>query len=251
LEKKDMANRYKAYGQQTVFDKLFKEKVRHNRTTILEEIGDYIDFELFRPTLERVFVSHQYGPNRFDLVLLFKVLILQKWYDLSDPEAEAQISDRISFRAFLGLSLKDDIPDETTLCRFRNDLMKSGQYEWLFEVLNQELEKRHVKVRGGTMVDATFIEAPKGKRKDGSKTDPGADYGHKGHGYSMHNNVGQEDKLLHEIEVTSARPHDSQHFEDTLIGNETEIWADSAYRSEDQEKKLKEEQIESHILEKA
>src|SRR5271163_2879845 len=112
-----MANRYKAYGQRTVFDELFEGKVRHNRTSILEEIGDYIDFEIFRPTLERVFVSGQYGPARFDSVVLLKVLILQKWYGLSDPEAEAQISDRISFRRFLGLSLNDDIPDETTICR--------------------------------------------------------------------------------------------------------------------------------------
>lgn len=246
-----MANRYKEYGQRTVFDELFAKTVRHNRTTILEEIGDYIDFEIFRPTLERVFTSKQYGPPRFDVVLMFKVIVLQKWYDLSDPEAQAQISDRISFRSFLGLSLNDPIPDETTICIFRNELMESGQYEWLFEVLNRELEERHVKVKGGTMVDATFVEAPKGKRKDGTKTDPGADYGHKGHGYSMHNNVGKEDKLLHEIEVTSARPHDSQHFEDVLIGNETEIWADSAYRSEEQEKKLEKEEIKSHIHEKA
>jgi IS5 family transposase len=219
---------------------------------LLQEIGDYLDFEIFRANLERVFKSKQYGPCRFDVVLLFKVTMLQKWYDLSDPEAEAQISDRISFRRFLGLSLMDEIPDETTICRFRNTLMASEQYEWLFEVLNRELEARHVKVQSGSMVDATFIEAPKGKRKDGSKTDPGADYGHKGHGYSMHNNVGQEDKLIHEIsEVSSARPHDSQHFEDVLTGRETEIFADSAYRSEAQEKALAEQNIQSQILEKA
>lgn len=242
---------YKPHGQKTVFDTLFEQKVRHNRTTILEEIGGYIDFEVFRPTLERVFEGSGYGPSRFDVVLMLRVLILQKWYDLSDPEAEAQISDRISFRSFLGMSLDDEIPDETTICRFRNNLKESGQYEWLFEVLNGELRKRRVLVKSGSLVDATFIKAPKGKRKDGSKTDPDADFGHKGHGYSVHVNMEKDSKIWEELEVTSARPHDSQHVEDVLIGDETAIWADSAYRSEEQETQLKEQGVQSHIMEKA
>ena len=243
--------RFKPHGQKTVFDELFEQKIKHNRTQILDEIGQYLDFELFRLTLERVFPVNAIGPLRFDPVLLFKVLILQKWFNLSDPEAEAQIYDRLSFRRFLCLSLEDTIPDETTICRFRNHLKESGQYEWLFEILNQELEKRHVKVKSGSMVDATFVEAPNGKRKNGGKTDTDADYGHKGHGYSVHTNVGQSDKLIHELEVSSARPHDSQHFDDVLIGNETEIWADSAYRSEEREKKLEKQDIKSQINEKA
>jgi IS5 family transposase len=119
------------------------------------------------------------------------------------------------------------------------------------EVLNHELEKRQVKVKSGTLVDATFIEAPKGKRKNGEKTDPDADYGHKGHGYSMHTNVGEKDKLIHDVEMSSARPHDSQHFDDVMIGNETEVWADSAYRSEEREKQLEEAEVKSQINEKA
>lgn len=243
--------RYKAYGQQTVFDKLFREKMVRKKTSILQEIGEYLDFEIFRPLLEGVFRDRGMGPCRYDVVLMWKIVMLQKWYGLSDPGVEEQISDRLSFREFLGLSLNDDIPDETSVCLFGKALRKTESYEWLFEILNQELEKRHVKVKGGTMVDATFIEAPKGKRKDGSKTDPDADYGHKGHGYSMHNNVGREDKLLHELEVTSARPHDSQHLDEVRVGDETAIWADSAYRSEEREKQLKAEGIESPILEKA
>jgi len=69
---------------------------------------------------------------------MFKVIILQKWFNLSDPEAEAQIYDRLSFRRFLCLSLQDAIPDETTICRFRLALKSSESYEWLFEVLNHE-----------------------------------------------------------------------------------------------------------------
>jgi IS5 family transposase len=241
--------RCKPQGQKTIFDSLFEQK-KQNRTRILDEIVEYLDFEIFRPTLESAFSVSVRGPLRFDPVVVFKILILQKWFNLSDPEVEAQIYDRFSFRRFLSLSLEDAIPDETTICRFRKQLKESEKYDWLFEILNQELERRHVKVKSGTLVDATFIEAPRGKRKNGEKTDPGADFGHKGHGYSMHTNIGKEDKLIHEVEMTSARPHDSKHFEDVLIGDEEEIWADSAYRSAKMEKQLKGEDVKSQINEK-
>lgn len=246
-----MAHRYKEQGQRTVFDTLFEEKIRRKKTGFLAEIKDYLDFEMFRSLLEGIFPEKQYGPRRYDFVMMWKIVMLQKWFALSDPEAEEQIADRISFRQFLGLSLNDDIPDETTICLFRQHLEQSEVYEWLFELLNRELMERRVKVKTGTMVDATFVTAPNGKDKDGNKVDTDADWGHKGHGYSVHVNVGSKDKLIEDIEMTSARPHDSQHLDDVLTGDETELWADSAYRSEEREKQLAEEGCKSHILEKA
>ena len=115
-----MAFRYKEYGQQTFWDEALKQKVRRKRTTILKEVDEYIDFEIFRPTIERTLPQSTFGPARYDVILMWRIVILQQWYDLSDPEAEEQISDRISFRDFLGLSVSDDIPDETTICLFRN-----------------------------------------------------------------------------------------------------------------------------------
>jgi hypothetical protein len=100
-----MANRYKAYGQQSVFDEMFSQKVRHNRTTLLQEIGDYLDFEIFRANLERVFKSKQYGPCRFDVVLLFKVTMLQKWYDLSDPRSRSPDFRQNQFSPIFGVVL--------------------------------------------------------------------------------------------------------------------------------------------------
>lgn len=110
-----MAHRYKRYGQQTIFDKMFKDKVVSKKTNILNEIEKFINFEIFRPNLESIFKESTVGQARYDVIIMFKILILQQWYDLSDPEAEEQISDRISFRNFLGLSLQDSIPDETTI----------------------------------------------------------------------------------------------------------------------------------------
>jgi hypothetical protein len=124
--------RTKPHGQKTIFDEWVEQKIKHNRTSILEEAGQYLDFEIFRPILESIQPDSGYGPQFFDPVLMFKVIILQKWFNLSDPEAEAQIYDRLSFRRFLCLSLQDAIPDETTICRFRLALKSSESYEWLF-----------------------------------------------------------------------------------------------------------------------
>ena len=71
----------KPYGQKTIFDELLEQKIKHNRTHILDEIGNYLDFEIFRPTLEGAFPPNERGSLRFDPVLLFKILILQKWFD--------------------------------------------------------------------------------------------------------------------------------------------------------------------------
>ena len=115
-----------------------------------------------------------WGPKRFDLLVLFKMVMLQQWYALSDPEIEEQVSDRLSFRRFLGLSVTDKVPDETTVCKFRNHLQETGLYDWLFETLQTELSKRRLIVKRVALVDATFVAAPrKILRQMGRKTKPG------------------------------------------------------------------------------
>jgi transposase, IS5 family len=241
--------RYKAYGQRTVFDQMFEDKVVIKKTSILEEIKSYIDFEIFRKSLEMTFEKNNYGPSRYDVVLMFKILIIQQWYELSDPEVEEQISDRISFRKFLGLSLIDKIPDETTICLFRNHIINTSIYEWLFETLNDELDKRHVMVKKGAIIDATFIEAPKGKRSNGKKTDPDAKFGKKGHGYSLHVNMDIESKLIREVDCTDASVHDSQP--DMLIGDEKAVFEDKAYFNDEKKKEMRENGTYCGTLDKA
>lgn len=245
-------SQHKAYGQQTVWDEALRVVSQKGRrkTRFLFELTDWFDFEVFRPFLETEFRPHKLGQSSYDPLLLFKVVMLQKWYGLSDPGVEELIYDRLSFRDFLGLGLHDPIPDETTICNFRNRLVKSGLYERLFALLKQQLTERGVLVKGGSIVDATFVEAPKGKRQDGSKVCQGADFGHKGHGQSVHVN-GNFDKLIVNLEVTSARPHDSQHIGDVLTGEESVLYADSAYGAKEYRAVLAEVGIEDQIIEKA
>ena len=205
--------------------------------------------EIFRNTLEKSFKDSPFGPARYDVILMFRIILLQQWYELSDPEAEHQISDRITFREFVGLSLMDKVPDETTIGNFRNHLMQTGIYEWLFEVLNDELDKRHVMVNQGSIIDSTFIKAPKGKRKNGEKTDPDAKWGKKGHGYSMHNNVNIGSKLIRDIESTSAEVHDSEP--DMMMGDEKSLFGDKAYFDDNKKREMRKNGIYCGILDKA
>lgn len=244
-----MSFRYKSTGQPTVFDEIVKKTVVKNKTTIIDEINKYIDFEIFRKPLENTFKASQFGPDRFDVILMLRIIMLQQWYDLSDPEAEHQISDRFTFREFVGLSLMDKVPDETTICDFRNHLMKTGVYEWIFEVLNDELDKRQVMVKTGSIFDSTFVKAPKGRKKNGQKTDPDAQWGKKGHGYSMHTNTDIDSKLIRDIEVTSAEVHDSQP--DMVIGDEKALFGDKAFFDDEKKRQMREDGIYCGILDKA
>lgn len=243
---------YKAQGQQTIWDERMREHSagKRRKTAFLFELKEWLDFEEFRPLLEREFKAHALGQSSYDPVFLFKVILLQKWYDLSDPDVEELLYDRVSFRDFLGLGLNDAVPDETTICLFRKRLKESGLYEKLFRRVNELLSERGLLVKTGAIVDATFVKAPKGKKQDGTPSDSGADYGHKGHGYSVHVNA-TLDTLITEVEVTSARPHDSQHISDVLTGEETALYADSAYGAAEYRETLEELEIEDHILEKA
>lgn len=235
--------RYKAFGQRTILDEWLLGKGKRPKAGFLEQVDTYVDWGIFRKPLERSFQESPFGPRRYDVLVLFKMVMLQQWYDLSDPEIEEQVSDRLSFRRFLGLTVTDEVADETTICKFRNHLLETGLYDWLFETLQTELTKRHLVVKRGALVDATFIAAP--------RKDPDAKYGHKGHGYSVHTHVDQGSEIIREYEVTSAEVHDSQPFEDLLFGDEKSAFADKAYFNDQTKRMMREEGIYCGILDKA
>src|SRR6185369_13717731 len=110
------------------------------------------------------------GPGRpgYPVLVLFRALLLQSLYGLSDRELEEALGDRLSFRRFVALGLEETIPDHTVLNRFRNLLIAEGLIEKLFAELDRQLEKAGVMLKRGTMLDATLIEAvsapPSGER---------------------------------------------------------------------------------------
>jgi IS5 family transposase len=215
---------YKQFGQQTFWD------VRQGqRETKLDDLRTRIDFEIFRSLLEAAFPPHRLGQSKYPPLFLFKVMLLQKWHGLSDEGVEAAIADRLSFKRFLGMSSTDSIPDATTLVLFRKALREKDLLDELFSLLDKHLREQGLLVNGGQMVDVTFVAAPKAKDADKNWLDTDADFGHKGHGYSMATNVEKTSKLIAKVEMGSARPHDSQYLASVLTGEEQELWADSAF----------------------
>lgn len=231
----------------------------------LERLNKAVNWEIFRSPLEKAFKkTEQKGPGGrppYDRVLLFKIIILQRIYNLSDDSTEFQIIDRDSFKRFLGLSTGDSIPDAKTIWFFKNELAKKDVMMQLFEIFNKVLREANLIVRKGNIVDATFVEAPVQRntkeenkvikegdipedwKKDDDKSkhklaqkDIDADWTKKGDkcyfGFKNHTNVDSESKFITKFTVTPASVHDSKELFSVLDGTEQVLYADSAYSGE-------------------
>lgn len=222
----------------------------------LEKLDTVIDWEFFRPTLTELLSKEPKGKGgrpHWDYVLMFKILILQRLYNLSDDQTEKNILDRLSFRSFLRLDLFDaKIPDAKTIWQFKNELAQKEAGNSLFELFEQSLEQAGVIKHEGTIVDASFVEVPKqrNKREENkqikageipdhwsehkkSQKDTEARWTKKGNqqyfGYKNSTAVDQRTKLIKTFEVIPASTHDSQSFESVLTEKDRVVYADSAY----------------------
>ncbi len=130
----------------------------------LEKLNNIINWEYFRNFLERAVPrkkSSKGGRPAYDHILMFKVLILQSLFNLSDDQTEYQIKDRLSFMRFLSLSMSDTVPDAKTIWLFREKLTKNGRTQELFSELDRMLVQSGFMARSGQIVDASIIESPK------------------------------------------------------------------------------------------
>jgi transposase, IS5 family len=133
----------------------------------LNTIDAAVPWESFRASIEAVTVTRpeerksNAGRRGYDTILKFKMLVLASLYNLSDESLEFQVRDRLSFMRFLGLALHDPVPDATTIWLFREELVKAGKIDELFELFRQHLEARGYIARGGQIIDASIVEAPR------------------------------------------------------------------------------------------
>ena len=225
----------------------------------LEKLNHAIDWELFRPQLTKVFKKQAKGAGGrppYDYVMLFKVLVLQRIYNLSDDQTEYQINDRMSFMRFLGLGLGDRVPDAKTIWLYRDTLTKANVIRELFDLFSAQLEDAGLITHTGTIVDATFVEAPrqhnhhnenedikKGNVPDAWKKpenihklrrkDMDARWTRKGRefhfGYKDHVKADADSKLITDYTVTPANVHDSQPMPTMINETDKAVYADSAY----------------------
>ncbi len=132
--------------------------------TLWRNISKGVDFEIFRSILETNLSKLQKGKGgrpAYDYVLMFKVLILQRYYTLSDDQIEYQINDRMSFMRFLNLTIADDIPDSKTVWNFKERLVDLGLAGPIFFLFLKELEHLNLILNEGRIIDASFIEMPR------------------------------------------------------------------------------------------
>lgn len=134
----------------------------------LERLNKDINWEFFRITAAKTLNLNKVvncGPKPYDPLLMFKILLLQRYYNLSDQQLEYQILDRLSFCRFLGLSLDDRVPDEKTVCDFRERLINNGLDQELFSQFGQLFDEHGLIAHQGKIIDASFVEAAKQRNK--------------------------------------------------------------------------------------
>ncbi len=246
----------------------------------MEALGNKIPWSTFRPVLKRIQKKERKsnaGRKPFDPIRMFKILVLQSLYNLSDEQAEFQIKDRLSFMRVLGLELEDGVPDATTIWLFRETLIEHGLIEPLFEQFDRYLDEQGYQARKGQIVDASIVPVPKQRntREENAQIKRGEipqewdgephkrsqkdiearwtkKHGKSHYGYKNHINVDNQHKLIRRFAVTDAAVHDSRVFEELLDAENTgaSVWADSAYRSEETERVLKQARYRSQILHK-
>ena len=141
--------------------------------SFLKQIDSIINFEKLRPILNKngIGTKNVVGIKAYDNVLMFKVLLLQKYYNLSDKAVEEALCVNLLYMRFVGISLEDSVPDDTTICRFRNSLLKNKLYDKLFDSINKQLEDKNLIAKTGksVLVDATLIKSENTQIKNKSK----------------------------------------------------------------------------------
>ena len=215
------------------------------------------------------------GRKPFDVVMMFKVLIVQSLYNLSDDQTEFQIRDRLSFMRFLGLTISDTVPDSKTIWLFREQLKEAKLVKELFDQFDNFLRLNGFTAQKGQIVDASIIAAPKQRNsrdenkqiKEGQIPDDWNENkkrqkdidarwtqkaGQNHYGYKNHIDIDVKHKLIRDYEVTPASVHDSQVFEGLLDEDNSsrDVFADSAYSKAEKRQALAMQGFRNHIQRK-
>jgi IS5 family transposase len=214
-----------------------KKKVTR-REAFLFEMDAVVPWMRFLALIEPHYpkAGPQGGRPPMPLETMLRVHFLQNWYALSDPMAEESLYDSDAMRHFAGIEPGDDrIPDETTILNFRHLLERHGLTEALFAEVNAHLADKGITLRSGTLVDATIIDAPSSTKNKAGARDPEMSSTKKGNdwyfGMKAHVGVDAQSGIVHSLDTTTAKVHDSQVWDELLHGAETSVWADKGYVS--------------------
>lgn len=246
----------------------FAEAFMHpslGRNPQLDEIGEHLDWAALETVLRDLRPGKRGGPP-YPALLMFKALLLQQWYGLSDPGLEQALLDRMSFRRFVGLSADQAAPDHSTLWRFRQALAAQGLDRAAFEAVGAQLDGAGLIVRQGTLIDASLIAAashpprkPKPEEIEAGASllvrtprEPDADWTRRGgkrfFGYKAHLAMDRGSQLVRQVELTPASVNDTTMADELILGDEAEVWADKAYDSHERRARLKAAKVKNRIM---
>ena len=263
-----------------LFDEEDRLRVLSKLGDSLEKLNEKINWEIFKPILKKALNKEAKGLGgrpAYDYVLMFKIIILQRLYNISDDQTEYQINDRLSFMRFLGLELKDKVPDAKTIWLFKEKLIEARVSKKLFEKFGKELVKHNLIGKEGTIIDATIVEVPiqhnnkdeneqikngkipehwQGKQNKTKLSQKDCDarwtkkHKRSYYGYKDHIKVDKKSKLILKASVTAANVHDSKELKNLVEKEDERLYADSAYIGEEIERILKMKGIEGQICER-
>jgi IS5 family transposase len=228
---------------------------------LLNQLDAAIDWETLAKPVRAVYRNADGGAPAEPVVRMIKIVLLQKWFNLSDPQAEEQLNDRVSFRRFVGLRGQEAAPDETTIVVFRGRLREADLDRKLFEIVKRSIERRGLLMKEGTLVDALILEAPKG-RKTGEKDESGHDlttrdpeasftqkHGRSYHGYKGHV-AADRSGIVTDFEFSTASHHDSRYIDELAKNEKRAVIADAAYAEKDRRRRLERKGVTDGIAHK-
>lgn len=225
----------------------------------LERVDEIVDWRPVDRLLEPIYAALT-GRPAYQPLSMVKVVLLQSWYGLGDPAMEEALGDRLSFRRFVGLGLGEPVPDHSTICRFRRELVRLGLAEAVFDEINRQLTAHGLIVKQGTLIDATLVDAAAAeprKQKGGgrSEADPDAVWTRRGgaarFGYKLHVAVDRDTQMVRGARLTPAHVNEVVVGHDLVQGDEAAVWADKGYVGPAMRARLKAWRIKDRVQRKA
>ena len=209
------------------------KKRKTRREEFLERMDSLIPWERLEERIRPHYFRGQRGRRPYSLSVMLRVHIVQLCYNLSDPAMEDLLYEAESVRRFAGLRLSESIPDESTILHFRHLLERHELGQGLFEEIKSDLAEQGVRLREGTIVDATIIAAPSSTKNRSGERDPEMRQVKKGNQYhfgmKLHIGADAETGIVHSLSTTSANVHDVTEAHRLLHGEEKQVWGDAGY----------------------
>ena len=233
----------------------------------LEKLDKHVNWEDFRGIITNGIKKVSKGPGGrppYDYVMMLKILILQRIYNISDDQTEYQINDRLSFQRFIRIQLYDTVPDAKTIWHFKEELKEAKILEKLFTEFTDKLERENIITYSGSIVDAAFVEVPKQRntrdenkeiasgevpkkwllkknRHKRAQKDTDARWMTKNkvrhYGYKDHIKIDKKSKIITKYRVTSASVHDSKELKNLIdVKKDKRLYGDGAFAGKEFQK---------------